>query len=232
MPKAASSNPNNGPSFQAPRHRPRWVLASVCAVAGLLLGVAFLDYRPEQVPIITTNPTDHNAVGLVGAYLTFYLLYWFGVGAWLVPAFLGWMTYVALRNVRQLVFTRAFAVFLCLLSGAGLADMVGGFTGNYFPKDLGGSVGHWIYSGFLDELMGGFGSALLMGLIYLLSLIFILTTDIGAEFDRLFHAFHEWRAHRKELKAQEAQLLAEARAAAEKRKVDAAKAIAVAPAPP
>ncbi len=232
MPKAASSNPNNGPSFQPPRHRPRWITASGCAVAALLLGVAFIDYRPEQSPLITTNPTDHNAVGLFGTYVTFYLLYWFGIGAWLVPAFLGWMCYVALRNVRQLVATRGIAVLLCLLSGAGLADMVGGFTGNYFPKDLGGSVGHWFYSGLLAELMGGFGSALLLGLIYLLSLIFILTTDIGAEFDRLFHGFQEWRAHRKELKAQEAQMLIEARVEAEKRKVDAGKAIAIAPAPP
>ncbi|MCX6937218.1 MAG: DNA translocase FtsK [Verrucomicrobia bacterium] len=232
MSKAASSNPNNGPSFQAPRHRPRWVTASICAVVAVLLGVAFIDYRPEQVPLITTNPTDHNAVGLFGAYVTFYLLYWFGVGAWLVPAFLGWMTYVALRNVRQLVATRGVAVLLCLLAGAGLADMVGGFTGNYFPKDLGGSVGHWIYNGFLAELMGGFGSALLLGIIYILSLIFILTTDIGAEFDRLFHAFQEWRVRQKELKAHQAEMLAEARAAAEKRKVDAGKTIAIAPAPP
>ncbi len=232
MSKAASSNPNNGPSFQPPRHRPRWITASICAVVALLLGVAFVDYRPEQMPLITTNPTDHNAVGLFGAYVTFYLLYWFGIGAWLVPAFLGWMTYVALRNVRQLVATRGVAVLLCLLAGAGLADMVGGFTGNYFPKDLGGSVGHWIYNGFLAELMGGFGSALLLGIIYILSLIFILTTDIGAEFDRLFHAFQEWRVRQKELKAQQAQMLAEARASAEKRKVDAAKTIAIAPAPP
>jgi len=114
---------------------------------------------------------------------------------------------------------------LCLLSGAGLAAMVGGFEGQYFRNDLGGQVGRWIYDDFLLNLMGRFGSAILLGLLYVLSLVFVLTSDIGAEFDRLFHAFHEWRARRKELRKMEKQLRAELRAAEEKRKVDAARAI-------
>ena len=83
MPKAASSNPNNGPSFQPPRHRPRWLTACCCLVVGLLLTVAFIDYNPSQSPIHSTQPTDQNAVGRVGAYSTFYFLDWFGVSAWL-----------------------------------------------------------------------------------------------------------------------------------------------------
>ena len=225
MPKAASSNPNNGPSFQPPRHRPRWITASVCFVLGMLLTVAFLDYNPDQSPLITTNPSGHNAVGLFGAYSTFYFLSWLGIGTWLVPAFLFWMTYVALRNVRQLATARIVAMLFCLVSGAGLAAMIGGFTGNYFPNDLGGQVGRWTYDDFLAELMGGFGSAVVLGLFYGLSLIFILTSDIGAEFDRAFQFFQEWREHRKELRKQKQALLAELHAAEEKRKIDAAKAI-------
>ena len=225
MPKAASSNPNNGPSFQPPRHRPRWITASVCFVLGVLLTVAFLDYNPDQSPLLSTNPSDHNAVGLFGAYSTFYFLSWLGIGTWLVPAFLFWMTYVALRNVRQLATARIVAMLFCLVSGAGLAAMIGGFTGNYFPNDLGGQIGRWTYDDFLAELMGGFGSAVVLGLFYGLSLIFILTSDIGAEFDRAFQFFQEWRAHRKELRNQKQALLAELHAAEEKRKIDAAKAI-------
>ncbi len=197
----------------------------MCFVLGVLLTVAFLDYNPDQSPLLSTNPSDHNAVGLFGAYSTFYFLSWLGIGTWLVPAFLFWMTYVALRNVRQLATARIVAMLFCLVSGAGLAAMIGGFTGNYFPNDLGGQIGRWTYDDFLAELMGGFGSAVVLGLFYGLSLIFILTSDIGAEFDRAFQFFQEWRAHRKELRNQKQALLAELHAAEEKRKIDAAKAI-------
>ncbi len=233
MPKAASSNSNQGPSFQPPRHRPHWVTASVCGVLAILITVAFADYKPDQVPrFVTTNPTDHNAVGLFGAYTTFWSYWWFGVGAWLIPAFLYWMAYVALRNVRQLATARWIAMFFCLLSGAGLAAMIGGFTGNWFPNDLGGQLGKWIYNGFLSDLMGGFGSAVVLGLVYVLSIVFICTSDIGAEFDRAFQWFQDWRAQRKELRAEEARLRAELRAAEEKRKVEASKPLVAAPAPP
>ena len=233
MPKAASSNSNQGPSFQPPRHRPRWVTASACALFAILIFVAFADYRPDQVPrFVTTNPTGHNAVGLFGAYTTFWSYWWFGVCAWQIPFFLSWMTYVALRNVRQLAAARWIAMFFCLLSGAGLAAMIGGFAGNWFPNDLGGQLGKWVYDDFLSELMGGFGSAVVLGLLYALSIIFICTSDIGAEFDRAFQAFHEWRARRKELKAEEIRLRAELRAAEEKRKTDASKPVVTAPAPP
>jgi S-DNA-T family DNA segregation ATPase FtsK/SpoIIIE len=199
---------------------------------GVLLLVAFVDYRPEQSPLHTTNPTDSNAVGLFGAYGTFYFLSWFGVATWLIPAFLFWMVYVSLRNVRQLAAARVVAMVLCLLSGAGVAAMIGGFTGDYYPNDLGGQIGTWIYTDFLAELMGGFGSAVLLGIIYILNLIFVLTTDIGGEFNRAFQAFHEWRAGRRELAVEAARLKAEQREIEEKRRVDAAKRPLTVAAPP
>ncbi|TAG29105.1 MAG: DNA translocase FtsK, partial [Verrucomicrobia bacterium] len=226
MSKAARSNQNNGPSFHPHRHRPRWVTASVCFVLGILLMVAFLDYSPEQSPWLSTNPTDRNLVGLFGASSTMLFLSWLGIATWLIPGFLFWMTYVALRDVRQLVAARIIAMVFCLVSGAGLAAMVGGYSGNYFPNDLGGQVGRWMYDGVLYKLMGGFGSAVVLGLVYALSLVFLLTSDIGAEFDRLFSSFHEWRAHRAECREQEASLRAGLRAAEEKRKIDASRAIA------
>jgi S-DNA-T family DNA segregation ATPase FtsK/SpoIIIE len=204
-------------------------------MVSVLMGVAFLDYAPEQLPagvLSSASPSDQNAVGLAGAYVTFYLLSWFGVSAWLVPAFLGWLTYVSLRNVRQLVATRGLAILLCVFTGAALAAMVGGFQGNYFPNDLGGVVGKGIYTDFLAELMGGFGSALVLGLIYILSLVFVLTTDIAGEFDRFFQTFQAWRAHRAELREQEKKLRAELRAAKEKNKLDASQRAVTAAAPP
>ncbi len=240
MPKAASSNSNQGPSFQPPRHHPRWVTAVLCFLLALLITVAFADYSPAQNPQLTTNPRESNAVGLVGIYGTFYFLSWFGIAAWLLPCFLFWMAYIAVRNVRQLAVTRLIAMGFCLLAGAGLADMAsgfitsitGGFDRNYFINDLGGFFGTLLYDKLLHHLLGTFGSAVVLGLVYGLSLVFVLTSDISAEFERALHAFQDWRARRRELKAEEARLRAELRAAEQKRKAEAAKAVVAAPPPP
>jgi S-DNA-T family DNA segregation ATPase FtsK/SpoIIIE len=213
------------------------VTASVCFVLALLITVAFADYSPTQNPQITTHPTESNAVGLVGIYGTFYFLSWFGLASWLVPGFLYWMAYIAVRNVRQLAITRLVAMGFCLLTGAGLAAMsseflsslTGGINRDYFINGLGGFFGNLLYHKLLHELMGTFGSAVVLSLFYFLSLIFVLTSDIGAEFERALHAFHDWRAQRRELKAEEARLRAELRAAEERRRSEAAK---LTPAPP
>ena len=77
MPKSERSNPNaDGPSFKAPRQRPRWVLAVVCAFLGVLMFVAFGYYDPKQSTHFAPEPTLTNPVGVTGvetAHYTFYL---------------------------------------------------------------------------------------------------------------------------------------------------------------
>ena len=47
MAKSTSSNSNSGgPSFQPPRYRPRWLVASLCFVLGVLITVALVDFAP------------------------------------------------------------------------------------------------------------------------------------------------------------------------------------------
>ncbi len=238
MSKAASSNPNIGPSFQAPRHRPRWGTASVCFVIGMLLAVAFLDYEPAQTEYVRIPALEKNAVGWIGADTSFICFSWFGVVSWFIPGGLFWLTYVSIRNAKQIGVARICALFIGLVSGAGLAGMfaaeVHSFEGDYFTHDLGGHLGDWVYRDMLSAPLGGFGSAVMLGLVYFLSLIFILTADIGAEFDKALHFVQNWRKARKELREQEQKLRAELRAAEEKRKIDAARAVSAekAPAPP
>jgi DNA segregation ATPase FtsK/SpoIIIE, S-DNA-T family len=235
MPKAASSNSNQGPSFQPPRHRPRWITASVASVLLLLAAAAFLDYSPEQTKLVTTNPPESNIVGWVGADFIFITLSWFGLFAWGVIPALAWVAWVSIRSPRMITWGRFVAFIGVLLCGSGLCAVIAteihSVTGDYFSQDLGGALGKWLYNGLLKDPLGGFGSTVLLGVVYSFCLIFILTTDVGAEFDRVFQAFHEWRTSRKELKAEETRLRAELRAADEKRKTDASKLVA-APAPP
>ena len=235
MPKVASSNPNSAPSFQASRHRPRWVTASACLVAGLLLAVAFIDYQPAQTEYVRIPALAKNAVGWLGADISFICFSWLGVAAWFIPGGLFWLTYSSIRNAKQVDVARLGALLACLLSGAGLAAMfateVHSFESDYFTNDLGGHVGGWLYRDGLSGPLGGFGSGLMLGLIYFLSLIFILTADIGAEFDKALQSLQAWWTERNERRRQERQAEAELLADRKKGKVEAAKTAPAGPTP-
>lgn len=207
-------------------------MACAFFLLGVLLLVAFIDYSPTQSNLYTTHPTDQNAVGAAGANTTALLLSWLGVTTWFIPIYLFWLGYLLFRNLRPFVGARSFAFLLVLLTGAGLSAMLGGFQGDYYTNDLGGWIGSWIYKGNLAELLGPFGSATVLGLVYLLSLIFIITSDIGGEFDRAVHAIQAWWQRRRELRTEAARLRAELLAAEQKRKTDAAKTVAAAAPPP
>ncbi|HEY9247941.1 MAG TPA: DNA translocase FtsK 4TM domain-containing protein, partial [Rariglobus sp.] len=192
------------PSFQPPRPRPRWIAASSCAIAGLLVLVALAFFNPLQsrqasTRAITETNAHQNPVGIVGAETSWWLLHLIGVSVWLIPLFLFWMTYLALRNTKQLASTRVIAFLICILSAAILSAMVPGINeSDYFTGGLGGILGQALYgsptkTGLLQDILGPFGTALLVGTTYILSFVFIIVRDIGAEFDKLLHGFQTWR---------------------------------------
>jgi len=239
MRKSPSSNLNNVPSFQPPRARPRWLAASLCLLIGLLMSVAFVDFAPEQSRQTGTNfrQADPNLVGSVGAEFTWWSIHFIGVSIWLLPLFLFWMTYLAMRNSRQFAPTRVIAFLVCVISASALAAMVESFgKTQYFTEGLGGLLGNLIYQGIFKDTLGVFGTILLLGTTYLLGFVFILVRDIGAEFDKLIHGFHAWRERRVAAKAEAAQLREELKIANAKRKAEAktgpAAATAVAAPPP
>src|SRR5690606_27849547 len=127
---------------------------------------------------------------------------------------LGWVTYVSFRNPRQLTVARVLALIAICLCGASLAAMCepwvasvnGGLNQDYFTHGFGGQTGSWIYTDFFAELLGTFGSAMVLGIFYLLSVIFVLTSDVGAEIERAIHFVQDWFANRKERRAQEKKL--------------------------
>jgi len=247
MPKPASSNQNAVPSFKPPRPRPRWVAASVCLLIGVLTLVALVFFEPLQskqasTRAITDTSIPQNPVGILGAETTWWLLHFVGVSTWLIPAFLFWMTYLALRNAKQLVAGRGVAFLICLVSASVLAAMIPGFAvSDYFSGGLGGIIGQALYGtqnqkGPLQDIFGPFGTALLVGTTYILCFVFILVHDIGAEFDKLVHWLHTWRERRAAAKTEAAELLAQAKASEAKRAAEAKAAttppIAVSAPPP
>jgi len=232
MPKPASSNLNTTPSFQPPRPRPRWVAASGCLLAGLLISVALLDFAPEQSRWNGTNfrQATPNLVGSLGAEFTWWTLHTIGVSIWLLPPFLLWMTYLAMRNAKQFAATRVIAMGICIISASSLAAMIESFgKTQYFTEGLGGLLGNLIYVGIFKDTLGVFGTVVLLGTTYVLSFVFIVVRDIGAEFDKILHAFHTWRDRNSAAKAEAAELRAQLKTSSDKRQAEA-KAAAASPA--
>jgi DNA segregation ATPase FtsK/SpoIIIE, S-DNA-T family len=220
MAKAASPNSkDHEPSFEGPRYRPNWPGAVICFILGILVLVAMVDYEPSQttymqvggrseaaggtlqhIPIRTGEP---NLVGVVGADLSFANFAVLGGVAWLVPVFLLWMAYTYVRSARHLTGTRLIAMICCIVSGTALLTMLDGLflDQDVYTQGPGGYSGTFIYDAVLRDSLGLFGTAFLMGAVYLVGLVFIFTRDITAEFERLLHQFTEWRRQRAALKA-------------------------------
>ena len=202
MPKPETSNSNDGPSFQAPRYRPNWTVALVCVLVGIFITVALIAYDPLQSSHIGTGPRPKNPMGWIGAESVWVLLFSLGASTWLLPVFFGWMVYLALKAARHLSGTRVIAMIIALTACSGLWAMVDFFkVSNYFPKGPGGFIGQTLYEKLLADAAGTLGSALLLGTIYAVAMLFIFTRDIGTEIDRMFASFNAWRAERAQQKA-------------------------------
>jgi S-DNA-T family DNA segregation ATPase FtsK/SpoIIIE len=174
----------------------------------MLLAVAFLSYSPEQSRFFTTNPTEKNFVGDFGATAARIAFFGVGLSAWLVPLFLFWLFYLSLRNARQLVVSRVIAMLLGIGAASGLASMFESFkSSNFYPRGPGGLIGQLIYEGVLKNLLGDFGTLVLLGTVYASCLAFIFTKDMGAELEKIAAQFSAWWSG---LSARRAELAAEA----------------------
>ncbi len=204
MRKSETSNPNDGPSYNAPRYRPNWIAALVCFALGAFLLVALVAYDPAQSSIRGTGPTLKNPAGIFGANAVWSMLFTIGGSIWLVPVFLFWMLYVSVRNSKHLTGTRSIAMLVACISLSGLLAMFTDATwgSDWYPRGFGGWLGVTMYHRMLAEALGPFGSGLIFGTIYVGALLFIFMRDIGGEFEKITGNFGAWRAERAKLKAE------------------------------
>jgi len=213
MAKSESSNSNGAAAHASPRPQPNWVAAVCCFVVGLLLAVAFADYSPEQSRFFNTNPTQRNIAGDFGATASRIAFSSVGWAACLAPVFLFWACYLALRSSRRLGTARLVAMLACVAAGSGLLSaMFDGFprSTNFFPQGPGGALGRLIYERIGRDLVGDFGTLLLLGTVYVIGMLFVFTKDIGTEFEKVLALVSAWREARAKRQALVAARAAEA----------------------
>ncbi|WP_404425273.1 DNA translocase FtsK 4TM domain-containing protein [Nibricoccus sp. IMCC34717] len=216
MAKHAGSS--NTASFQPPKHRPSWVVFSTCLLLGLLLGVALLDFAPNQsVQVMGSGTMAKNAVGRLGAETSWWLFRLFGLSTWLIPVFLLWIAYISIRNVKHLVTARLVAMGICLVADSTLAAMVESYPrSDYFSAGLGGLIGSVVYGGLLQNLVGDVGTVLIMGAVSVVTVTFVFVKDIAGEFDKMAAAFAQWRDQQAERRAERAEVKRQLREAQER----------------
>ncbi len=205
MAKPKSSNSNTHAAFGTPSQRPNWLVAILCLFVGIMLGVALAFYAPEQSRKITTNPTALNPVGFIGAETSWRCLYLLGLSTWIIPLFLIWTTYIALRHSRGLSILRVIAMVFGVVTFSGLAAMVDSSATDYFTQGLGGVLGTQLYNNLLHDTFGPFGSGLLLGSLYTACLCLIFTKDIGAAFENFVASFNHWRENAAKRRAERAE---------------------------
>jgi S-DNA-T family DNA segregation ATPase FtsK/SpoIIIE len=247
MRKSETSNPKNVRSFEGPRYRPKWLAASICFLLGAWMTVSLIDYDPRQSheyqvggqsAWVDNQWVIHNLAipqpnlgGPWGADFAWWSLHLLGLSTWLVPVFLLWFAWVAVRNARRLVVTRFVAMLLCIVTESALLSMSGHLkSSDYFTRGYGGLAGDILYAKILKDTVGSVGGALLLGTVFALALAFIFSRDIGLEMERILAAFHAWRDRRAKRVAERAEHKQQTKEAREKG--GAAKGISILGPPP
>jgi len=211
--------------------RSRFLWAGLCFLAAVLLALALGDYTPYQVSIGTsvgsTNPNEHNMVGILGAEAAEFLIAAFGRMSWFVPLFVGWLGGAFLARDRRNKIILSIVMILAMITGSGLFTATGSTFANpeVYVAGTGGATGNLLYNQLLHAYVGTVGSAVILGAIYLgclVAIVFPSMPDSGEFFKQSFSQWSERRAAARE-ERREAKRLAKLAAQEEKAKLKAEK---------
>jgi len=167
------------------KRRGSWdaVIGLILTGLAVLLPVALFSFSPRDipswVPLISAgtaaNPVMHNLCGVVGTIVAGYLYFLFGAAAWLWIIVLGGYGLAKLTTRDFSVLERVGWAFLFILSGACLLELQPWFFPewrklDFMAKSPGGWLGLWVGKAF-GEPMGHVGAPVVLGIIYLASLV-------------------------------------------------------------
>lgn len=207
--KARSSNPTT--TFSPKDARPKWFSGLLAIILATLAALALLDYRPEQISSISTLNVDRNLIGEWGAQFSHHTLHLFGLGAWVIPIGLFWLSYMYFGShafrLKISKYLYLLILFICIsVFGAILQteQLSAEFAPNYFNNGLGGWLGHLIYDSYLKNFIGMVGTLVVFGVLSAFAIIYILGDNLLADTFRTLKkqaaAWADKRAQQAELK--------------------------------
>ena len=165
--------------------RRRAYLGVALLIAAVVLFVAMSCYDPSQQTFFTdaahTNSTrapTHNLCGKFGATFCGVFIGIFGVGTWLILAYLAYAGILCFLRRQRLL--RA-APFLAMIFAVALLSTLASFAqdflyghgdvSEYFPSTWGGKVGSFLFLKLAYPALDYFGSAIVLTILYTFALI-------------------------------------------------------------
>ncbi len=210
--KKKKPNRPQRPTFRPKDARPKPVWGLLWLVLAILAMVSVWDYSWQQNPRFDTEFATEvapNLVGDVGVYIAFWFLRLVGMAVWLIPVFLGWLSYMFFfSRSHKLNGAKYFAMAFCLLSAAALANILEvifidegtlrQLPKNNYPNGIGGWFGTVIFEGFLQKYLGTFGSILVLLVSFLAGTLFVFLDNFGKSWKKLKKNLSQWLQARKD----------------------------------
>lgn len=149
----------------------------ICLAAiAILTLVSLVSFDRGDITFLTSSPniSKHNIAGSVGAYLSWFLLFLVGYGAYVIPFFLVmWGASHLIEEKPRKFYLRIFGIIFSILAVSSIFSLIGpGDTAHRFGR--GGVVG-LAFSNFLMKYLGAAGTLIVIATLFLLS--FAITTD-------------------------------------------------------
>jgi S-DNA-T family DNA segregation ATPase FtsK/SpoIIIE len=233
MAKAMKSK-QEGLSFgkKEPGRHPVWSL--VFFVAAILSSVALWDYEFGQNPYLRAPVAGVNRVGTLGLYFSVYSLAVLGRAAWMLPAWALWMSgMLVLKQSGKLSLGRhlmwvgimiSLPVLLSLWQVHEAGMMAAAKGDNYYPYGHGGWIGQTMYVHLLYKYLGGLGTLVVFGALFIAAFCYVFLDNLGVVIHRAsvwlygkskiaLAAFLAWKRARDERRRALAQRLREQAAA-------------------
>jgi S-DNA-T family DNA segregation ATPase FtsK/SpoIIIE len=162
------------------------ILGIVLIAMSVLMLVALFSYDPRDVPANTTdlNPTPHNWIGQVGAWLAFALYNVFGAGAYLLPILLCCFGLSYLFQLLAYFHRRWVWAGLLLFCCMGLLDLnhTVNFLARWQQNHNATSAGGWfglMMNKYAFGHFGTVGATIIFVTLYLISLLFLTNFQLG-----------------------------------------------------
>jgi S-DNA-T family DNA segregation ATPase FtsK/SpoIIIE len=163
------------------------VVGLILLGAAALLLVAMLSFDWHDIPSKSTSTQEQplqNWIGPLGAHLADKTFFIFGLTAYLLPFVFFFLGLGCFFEKFAYLRRRWPWALLMVVAMMGLLDLIGGWpVVSHLRKNVntayaGGLVGHFLYEGGF-KLVGVVGAAIVYGLCYLISLLFLTNFQLG-----------------------------------------------------